>query len=592
MLTGAFGRRFGLLLSVSVCLSAWPAAVNAELNEYEDCVESCRGKFEPVVEAEKSCEETLGYVHGELKAILVLLSGPSACKGRNRGACKDFLDYAHPALEKLIANTLDTSDCLKLDAKAIQDELWLFDTIKACKGDGTFTDLHDFFGAKRKLVVELEQAGLHYSYVKQAFDPYDDFHGHKPECEMGMRPALSHFWPLFQFHRALDSLMAFQACMPSCRPPTEREKRLWALREKVSQLQALLAPLSVQLATATQERDKNLVSEYGYAFPCRAFARSTKEFAEHRETLERFDRTLESLLADPERDAQRLDELEKEASLVGGALREDLVDKLTQQCRDEDARAVKLMVRKRAVVDTILRGDMFCIDAAKAFVNRGERDSVCEWIGECNIPLTCDDGKCCGEVSVADVRGVLSEAKALADTGLQLKLHDERGLVQGADKEVKKLETGLAQARKELATLGWDEAVAGWRATYKKALPARLEDLEVEIKALIEEHEPAEGEKQPRECRRALGDLQESIEALEGLREALGDADPADRAKWVRLKGRDADEIRIEMGEAQEKLAICGQQEEEGLPSWILWAAAGLLALIAGAALLVFLRRR
>jgi len=591
MLTLALGRRFSLLLLVTFCVHVWPHTLVAGHNEYDQCVEGCRGKFTPVVETEKSCEETLGLIHKELKAILTLLNSPAACKGRNRGACKDFLDYAQPALEKLIANTLDTSDCLKLDAKAIQDELWLFDTQKACKGDGTFTDLHDFFGAKRLLVEELNQSGVKYIYVKQAFDPYDDFHGHKPECEMGMRPARSHFWPIFQFYLALDSLMAYQACMPSCRPPTEREKRLWSLQEQISKLQALLGPLSGQLTVAAQERDKRLVADYGYAFPCRAFVRSAKEFGQHEESLERFSRTIESLLADPEREAVRLDELEKEASLINGALREDLVDKLSQQCSDEDARAVKLMERKRTVVDTILRGDTFCIDAAKAFVARGERGSECEWIGECNIPLTCKNGKCQGDVSVSDVKGVLSEAKTLAEEGLQLKLHDKRGLVHKADKLVRKLEKSLDEARGKLADLGWDEAVARWRSTYKKELPERLVALEQAIKALIEEHEPEEGEELPRKCRRAVKDLHESVEALEGLREALGDADPAARAKWVRLKSRDADEIREEMEEAAENLEACGQTEEAGSSAWILWGG-GALLLLAAAALFLFLRRR
>ena len=173
-----------------------------------------------------------------------------------------------------------------------------------------------------------------------------------------------------------------------------------------------------------------------------------------------------------------------------------------------------------------------------------------------------------------------------------MKIHDERGLVREAENGVKKLETRLAQARKELATLGWDEAVADWRATYKKELPARLETLEADIQALIEEHKPGEGEKQPRKCRRALEDLHKNLEALERLREALGDADPAARAKWVRLKSRDADEIREEMEEAEDKLEVCRHQDDEGIPTWLLWAAGGLLVLLAAAALLLFLRRR
>ncbi len=371
--------------------------------------------------------------------------------------------------------------------------------------------------------------------------------------------------------------MAWQACMPSCRAPTEAEKRLWAVSETVGKLRAQADFLSEALQKHSAEREQQLVARFGVTFPCRPVSDELVALKAHKEVLSRMEAALKDLQLVPNESVGKLDALERESNQLAEVIKASAIESLLAACAAEDELAEKLLQRKRNVVDTVLRGETFCIEAAHVFVGEGERGAACDWIGDCNMPLRCEKGKCAGKVSVSEVRKVLDGAKALADGGLQLKLHDSQGLDTRAQRQLHDLEKDVQKAEAELLEHDWQNAVKQWRETYRKELPARLQEL---AGALEEHRTAAEDETLAKACRRAHDRVAGRAKDLDLLQGALGDPDPVSRAKWVRLKSRDAAALRAEIAELEAKVEErCTPAEEEG-GGWVLYAIAGAAALL------------
>ncbi len=588
-------RHLILATTMGVLLLAQMATAAAQVQQqtaYDDCLKNCTEKFQKVLDSEPSCEETLRNVHHDLSFVQTLLQRSDLCVGRNAGACKDFLDYARPALEKVLANTLDITNCMDVDARALQDELWLFDTAKACKGDGTFTDLHDFLVAKKKYVEEINMNQPKYQLDRQMFDAYDDFHGHRPECLSGARPSLSHVYPLFDFYLALDSLLAYQACMPSCRAPTEAEKRIWAMEEVLAKVRDQTDSLAVALKERLATRQLSLMNELGISFPCGPYSKALIEVKANREVLTRLQAALRELQLAPAENEGKLDQFQREVDQLGASVKASAIIGIDESCASEDVLARQLLERKRTVVDRVLRGEAFCFEAARVFSQLGEPGAPCEWLGECNMPLLCKKGSCTGKVSVSQVRTVLNGVKALADLGLQLKVHDEQGLVIAAQRQIHDLEKDVQKAEEELQAHGWQEAVAAWRKAYRAGVPAELNALAERIEiASAPGSESDDGDS--RACKRARHKVEVLAENLAGLQEALGDPDPVMRAKWVRLKSRDAVALQAHLAELEGDIeAACESEEEESHNLALFAVGGGILALLIGLIVFFVIRRR
>ena len=559
---------------------------------YQGCLDNCIGKFEKVLDSEQNCEETIKKIHHDLNYIQKLIGRSDLCVGRNKGACRDFLDYARPALEKVLAHTLDVSNCMTVDARALQDELWLFDTAKACKGDGTFTDLHDFLVAKKAYLEDVNAAGPHYALDRRMFDAYDDFHGHRPECPSGARPSLSHVYPLFNFHLAIDSLLAYQACMPSCRAPSEAEKRIWAMEEVLAKVRDQTDSLAAALQERLGTRQQQLMDQLGLSFPCRPYSDALVAIKANREVLSRLETALRDLQLAPAESEGKLAQFQGEVDQLGAAVKASEILALDEACAAEDALAGTLLERKRKVVDKVLRGETFCFEAARVFSQLAEPGASCEWLGDCNMPLLCKKSKCAGKVSVSQVRTVLDRVKALADLGLQLKIHDEKGLVKAAQRQIHDLEKDVAEAEEELQEHDWQQGVAAWRKAFREGVPARLGDLTQRIEE-VRGAQADEEEGASRACKRARRKVDVLAENLAGLQEALGDPDPVLRAKWVRLKSRDAEALQKELVELEGDIeAACEAPDDDG-PGAILYAVGGgILVLLLGLIGWLVIRRR
>ena len=568
------------------------ATAQGQQTAYEDCLKNCIEKFHKVLDSEQNCEETIEKIHHDLGFIQGLLQRSDLCVGRNAGACKDFLDYARPAVEKVLANTLDITNCMDTDARALQDELWLFDTAKACKGDGTFTDLHDFLVAKKKYVEDINMNGPRYQLDRRMFDAYDDFHGHRPECPSGARPSLSHVYPIFDFYLALDSLLAYQACMPSCRAPTEAEKRIWAMEEVLDKVRGQTDSLAEVLQERLATRQQALMSELGVSFPCGPYSLALIEVKANREALTRLQTALRDMQLAPAENAGKLEQLQREVDQLGASVKASAIIGIDEACAAEDVLARQLLERKRKIVDRVLRGEAFCFEAARVFSQLGEPGAECEWLGDCNMPLLCKKGKCAGKVSVSQVRTVLDRVKALADLGLQLKIHDEQGLVTASQRQIHDLEKDVATAEEELQTHDWQEAVAAWRKAYREGVPAELEKLGQRIEAAGAPGDEGDAGSS-RACKRARHKVEALAESLVGLQDALGAPDPVLRAKWVRLKSRDAEALQEHLVELEEDIEAACESVEAESSSMIPYAVGGgILLLLLGIIAFIIVRRR
>jgi hypothetical protein len=587
--------RARMLLFLTLVVSLWAPLVWAQAPQqqaYQGCLQNCADKFSSIAADEKNCEETLNRIHHDLNLIRNLLQRSDLCIGRSKSACNDFLDYARPALDKVLAHTLEVKNCLEVDAKALQDELWLFDTAKACKGDGTFTDLHDFLVAKKTYLEDLNGNSPHYALDRRMFDAYDDFQGHRPECASGARPSLSYVFPLFQIYLALDSLLAYQACLPSCRAPTEAEKRMWALEEVLTKVRDQTESLGTALQERTESRQQKLMDELGMSFPCRPYSDGLLEVRANREALSRLEKALREMQINPGEAAGKLDKMQLEVDHLAAAVKASEILAMDEACAAEDLLARTLLERKRKVVDTVLRGDTFCFEAARVFAQAGEPGTDCQWLGDCNMPLQCTNRKCRGKVSVRQVKGVLDRVKALVDEGLALKTHDEKGLLTTSQRQVHDLEQAVAEAEAELNQHGWQQAVAAWRKAYRTQMPARLEGLASEIDTLATRTDQ-ESDAPSRACERTRGKIADLAQNLTRVQEALGDPDPVLRAKWVRLKSRDADALREELSALEARLeADCGEPQAEQ-SAMMLYLIIGLAALgLALAAVFFIIKKR
>jgi hypothetical protein len=581
-----------LFLALALAQSAPAAAQGDQQAAYQGCLDNCVEKFANVLDSEKCCEETIKKINHDLNFMNNLLSRNDLCVGRNRGACKDFLEYARPAVEKVLAHTLDVSNCMEADAKALQDELWLFDTAKACKGDGTFTDLHDFLVAKKVFIEDFNSNGPNYAMDRRMFDAYDDFHGHRPDCLSGARPSLSHVFPLFEFYLALDSLLAYQACLPSCRAPTENEKRIWAMEEILGKVRSQTDSLAIALQAKQATRTQDLMDELGTSFPCRPFSKSLVEVKANREVLTRLEVALREFQLAPAENAGKLDQFQREVNQLGASVKASQIIEIEEACTAEDALAKQLLERKRKVVDKVLRGETFCFEAARVFSQLGEPKAACEWLGDCNMPLLCKQGSCTGKVSVSAVRSLLDRVKALADQGLQMKVHDEQGLIKNAQRQIHDLEKDVAEAELELQKHNWQEAVATWRAAYREEVPAQLAQLSQRIEEVVTE-DAANQEDISRACKRAYRKVGVLAENLTGLQEALGDPDPVLRAKWVRLKSRDAVSLQEDLDELKGDIEAACDTPAEGGSKTVIYAVGGaILMLLLGLIGFFIIRRR
>jgi len=585
MYSKGLSRAWCLAALCTVVLGVSPAGAEPRM-DFDGCVRKCDAGLVKVADTEKSCIETLRFVVGDLEKVTEAFRGSDLCNWRRKSVCEDFRKVVVPALDQLTTLLRDIDDCRKVDSKQVAGLLWTLELKTACKGDGVFTDLHDYLTARPPSIARINGLQTHYVFSREPIPTDGDLFGHMPSCDEGIRPSSHYIWPLLSFHRALASIGDWQTCMSGCRKPTDLEKRLWKLEELVNQVRLELDATAEAARAGVEARRTALLHGHTTFFPCTPFSRLEADLKEHAQALDRFTETISNMLLTPDATDTRIAELEAEAEQLAVSIRANNFDIVKEACAKEDARAEKLRQRKRAAVDTVLRSQAFSIEAADTFVGLSGALTPCDWTGQCNIPLTCRDGACKAGVTLDRVRPILASARRTADKGLKLALHDDKGLNPEAATQLDRIEREIETGRQDLAALGWPDAVEAWRHDYASSLTGRIQALLTESDATLASFSGEAGEALPPACRKKVSTLRRDAADLRALQGALGNPDPVAGPSWVSLKAADLARISDAIAASSNDLTqTCRIEAGEGFPTWGLAAAGGgVLLLVVGLA--------
>ncbi len=590
------GLRVSMVFSaffLSLLLAA--GRVDAEPRiDFDSCVRKCDSGLVKVADTEKGCIETLGFIVGDLEKVAEVFRGSDLCNWRRKSVCEDFRKVVVPALDQLTTLLRGVEDCRKVDFKQVAGLLWTLELKTACKGDGVFTDLHDYLTARPPSIARINGLQTHYVFSREPLPSDGDLFGHMPSCDEGIRPSSHYIWPLLSFHRALASIGEWQTCMSGCRKPTDLEKRLWKLEEQVNQVRLELDSTAEAARTGIEARRTALLQGHTTYFPCTPFTTLEADLKEHAQSLDRFTETISNMLLTPDATDTRIADLEAEAEQLAVSVRANNFEMVREACAKEDARAETLRQRKRVAVDTVLRSEAFSIEAADTFIGLAGAESKCDWTGECDIPLRCSQGTCQAKVTLQQVRPILDSARRTADKGLKLALHDDKGLNPAAESQLDRIEKEIETGRQELAGMGWPEAVEAWRRDYAQSLTTRIQALLTQSDATLGSYSGEAGETLGPTCRKKVSTLRRDAADLRALQGALGNPDPVAGPSWVSLKAADLARISAAVSASTRDLTDnCQIDAPEGTPIW-LFAAGGavLLAVAALVAWMVFRRSR
>jgi len=580
-----------MMILLAVC--GGPAGAEPRM-DFDSCVRKCDAGLVKISDSEKDCVETLRFVAGDLEKVAEVFRGSDLCNWRRKSVCEDFRKVVVPALDQLATLLRGLQDCRKLDCKQVAALLWVLELKTACKGDGVFTDLHDYLTARPPSIVRINGLQTHYVFSREPLPPGDDMFGHLPSCDEGIRPSSHYVWPLLGFYRTLAAVGEWQTCMSGCRKPTDLEKRLWRLEELVNQVRIELDTTAEAARTGFEARRTALLQGHTTFFPCTPFTRLEADLKEHAQSLDRFTETISNMLLTPDGTDTRITDLEAEAEQLAAAVRANNFELVRTACLEEDDRAGQLRQRKRTAVDTVLRSEAFSIEAADTFVGLAARGDKCDWTGECDIPLLCGNGTCGAQVTLAQVHPILDKARKTADRGLKLALHDDKGLNPTAEPELDRIEKEIETRRQELAAMGWPQAVEAWRHAYADSLTGRIKTLLSQADATLTDFSGKGGESLAPDCRKKVSTLRRNAADLRALQGALGNPDPVAGPSWVSLKA--ADLARISAAVAASSLDLTQtcriESEEEGIPLWGLLAAATGAIIVLTLAVWLYLRRK
>ncbi|MBM4355058.1 MAG: hypothetical protein FJ109_14950, partial [Deltaproteobacteria bacterium] len=313
----------------AVVFSGGPIAAQPRM-DFDACVRKCDSGLVKVSDSEKGCVETVQHIAGDLDKVAEVFRGSDLCNWRRKSVCEDFRKVVVPALDQLATLLRGIEDCRKVDYKQVAGLLWVLDLKTACKGDGVFTDLHDYLTARPPSLVRVNGLQTYYVFSRELIPPGDDMFGQLPSCDEGIRPSSHYVWPLLSFHRVLTSIAVWQTCMAGCRKPTELEKRLWKLEELVNQVRIELDASAEAARTGFDTRRTALLQKHTAFFPCSPFTRLERDLKEHAQALDRFTETIANMLMTPDGTDTRISELEAEAEQLAAAVRANSFDLVRQ----------------------------------------------------------------------------------------------------------------------------------------------------------------------------------------------------------------------------------------------------------------------
>jgi hypothetical protein len=564
------------ILAVVLLLGAAPRVQAGSLEDYRACMTACDSSFIAPDSSGGSCADSLARMADDLQKFFELLNVPRLCKGRFVDACEKWRTETVEKLSALIPMLQKLQFCGEVDAAGMAPLLTPFDTSLTCKGDGVYSDLHDYIGSNREILESLTALGSNYSYELSRFDPNTDYAERTPNCEGGTASPV-YIDTLLRFYNSLASLSEVKACAASCRKPSEALTRLEGTLGSIATLEKSLAALHTQLAAAQASRNEGLAKQAVEIHPCATF---TKLGA----ALDALDGELGAVRKNAETQnagepqAEQVAALGQDLTRIEAALVGIQLAAAAQTCADEDRKALTLEERKRALVDRLAKDPAIGLEALETF-ERGLADGKkCRWTLECRIPGLCTKGKCQGGNLALTLTDQIAALKKAATDVLQVKIYGDDGLRPEAEAEIAAIEGDANTQVAFLEGVKWGEKLQVWQASFVKSVAARTKVLTGQAQRTLEELSEVDetAALNPKKCKSSQGRLKGLIKDFEGLAAGLGSLDPVGNSRWVYVQLGRISSMASRIEQVQKE---CQEDCVEGGFNFkpLLWGAAALL---------------
>ncbi len=523
-------------LAVFLLLGAAPRVQAGSMEDYRACMTGCESSFVGPDGAGTACAETLARMADDLQKFFELLNVPRMCKGRFADACDKWRTETVEKLSALIPMLQKLQFCGEIDAAGLAPLLTPFDTSLACKGDGVYSDLHDYIGSNREILESLAALGTNFSYDLSRFDPNIDYAERTPNCEGG-KPSPVYIETLLRFHTALVSLGEVKTCAATCRKPSEALTRLEGTLANIAALEKTLVGLRAQLSTAENDRSEALLRQSVEVHPCATFRKVGEALDGFTGELGAVKKKAETQ-SSGEPQADQVAELTAGLSRIQEALGQFDLTAANAACAEADRQALGLEERKRALVDRIARDPGIALEAWETF-DRGKSDGEkCRWTLDCRLPGLCTKGKCQGGALTLTLADQFAGLKQASTRVLQVRIHGDEGLRPEAEAEIAAIEKDTDALTAVLDAVKWGPQLKTWQASFVKSVEARTKVLSDQSGRTLEELEQVDDSEaeNPRKCKSSLGRLRSLIKDFEALAAGLGTLDPIGNARWVSVQ--------------------------------------------------------
>ena len=572
-----------LLISFAILFGPAAGAAQDAIN-FEACMEECDQHFKKVHDSDGPCPKVLKSIRNDLGLVREQLTHPRLCTGKHRLACKEWAQASMDALEKIGMMIADVDDCRNVKIAGLGELLWPLTPAKACRGDGAYTDLHDYMSGNQKMVRTVAEAGAIYLFEIVPIPMGDDLWGQAPYCDPPLKAHNHYVSPLVEFYRTLSSLEPYQACAVQCKEPTPEQRRILIGQDTLDEAEKVFEELRAERLDRGQARAEAFEARGMQVHPCRVFATLDAECAELEKDIGDLRDRISTLLADEAPTPTAILRMEQQVDAVRVQATKLDVAALAGACAQEDQLAVEFEGRRRTLIDHLQRTEDISLEAWEAFDRLGGPGDPCEYTLDCNLPMRCNKQRCTSKVSMQEVLDIMEQSKELEAAALAYEIYDLGGLRQDAGDALDSLESRLKGLRRQLLDLGWEDAVAQWRDAFRKSVDEKVNGLT----SLADETLSARGDiprdklEDPMACRRSIRELEGLLSDLNAAHGVLGNEDPVTNSRWVSVQLSKVTKAGEALGAAQ---AACDEHCVEAEPEadWMGYAVAaagGVLVLI------------